>query len=281
MTPNATQHLSSAGPPAGLSTTAPGLIVAADGDAQSVVDKVIRLLSAFGTDTRSGMGVSELARRTGLPKSTASRVLSRLHANGAVERAGRTYRLGEAIRGLAQSSTTAGHHHIRDSLTPHVTDLYEATRLTVHLAVLDDTEVVYLHKLYGHLHAHSPARIGERAPAYCTAVGKVLLAHDARATQAVLSGVLVPHTPATITDPAVLLAELDAARRDGVAYDRQEISPGLSCMAGRVLGPTGRPVAALSLSGAPGRLRPGEHLPVLRRVCREASNSLRRTVTRP
>src|SRR5699024_9524246 len=145
------------------------------------------LLNAFGDDSMTGVGVSELARRADMPKSTACRLLASLQDSGAVERAGSAYRLGPMIRSLGEPPESELHGRLRAVLTPFLATLFELTRQTVHLAVLDGTDVVYLNKLYGHLAVRSPSRIGGRVPAYCTGVGKVLLAFEPELTQQVLS----------------------------------------------------------------------------------------------
>src|SRR5690242_17641721 len=119
-------------------------------DDRAAVDKAISLLVAFGEQASTGVGVSELARRADLSKSTAFRVLGMLERNGVVERIGTGYRLGARLHQLGQAVYSPEHERVRDLLLPFLTDLYEMTRHTVHLAALHDTDVVYLAKLYGH-----------------------------------------------------------------------------------------------------------------------------------
>ena len=105
-------------------------------DDRTAVDKAMSLLNAFGNDSMVGVGVSELARRADLSKSTAFRLLGMLQRNGAVERAGNAYRLGKMIQDLGTTQESALHGRMRDALTPYLADLYELTKQTVHLAVL-------------------------------------------------------------------------------------------------------------------------------------------------
>lgn len=245
-------------------------------DERAAIDKAISLLLSFGKQANSGVGVSELARRAGLSKSTAFRVLSMLERNEVVERVGRNYRLGSRLHELGSHVYAPGHDRIRDLLIPYLTDLYAATRETVHLAVLHGTEVVYLAKLHGHRTIPTPSRIGGRMPAHCTAVGKVLLAHAPDACSEVLSARLRGFTPRTITDGSVLAAELDRIRRDGMAFDDGEARPGLTCVAVPVMGPGGRPVAALSVAGPAERLKAEAQSSLLRRVSAEAAQELLR-----
>lgn len=244
-------------------------------DDRASVDKAVSLLLAFGDQASSGVGVSELARRSHLSKSTAFRVLGMLERNGVIERVGRQYRLGARLHELGQDVYSPEHDRIRDQLIPFLTELYERTRQTVHLAALHGHEVVYLAKLYGHRRPFCPSRIGGRAPAHATAVGKALIAHDSDACEQVLQRDLARLTARTLTDPEALAAELHSVRRLGVAYDREEIRSGLHCAAVPVLAPSGRPIAAFSVS-MPTTTDLGAVEPVLRQVAGDAGRFLAR-----
>lgn len=243
-------------------------------DLRSSVDKAMALLNAFGEDGVTGVGVSELSRRADMSKSTAFRLLSTLQNNDAVERAGSAYRLGRMIRTLGVPKESEAHGRLRDALTPFLASLFEHTRQTVHLAVLDGTDVRYLNKLYGLLAVRSPSRTGGRAPAHCTGVGKVLLAFSPAATRQVLSEPLLAWTPQTITDPEKFRVELAEIQRTRLAYDREEILTGLHCIAAPIVNSANVPVAAMSISGPVGKFVPENQADVLRKVCYEASRTV-------
>lgn len=243
-------------------------------DQRTAVDKALSLLGAFGGDASRGVGVSELARRAKLTKSTAFRLLGMLERNGVVERAGSDYRLGRRLHELGTQVFAPGQDAIRDLLTPFLADLYEMTHETVHLAILHGTHVVYLNKLYGHRAARAPSRVNGAVPAYCTAVGKTLLAFDHAATQETITRGLRRLTERTVDDPATLITHLADVRASGIAFDDEECVRGLSCVAAPVLGPNGRPVAALSVAGATGRFDPRAHAAALRRVAYAASRAV-------
>jgi IclR family transcriptional regulator, KDG regulon repressor len=245
-------------------------------DDRAAIDKAITMLGAFGDQASTGLGVSELARRTRLNKSTAHRVLGMLERNGVVERIGTGYRLGARLHELGLAVNPPGHERIRDVLLPFLTDLYELTRQTVHLAMLHGTDVVYLAKLYGHRPIPTPSRIGGRLPAHCTAVGKVLLAYDPEAAARALAEPLHRFTASTIADPADLAAELDRIRRSGIAFDDEESQPGLTCVASPVLAADRRAVAALSIAGPRDRVDPVRLSTDLRRVSAAASMAMAR-----
>ncbi len=205
--------------------------VASDGaqgsrDDRAAVDKAMCLLLAFGDEAASGIGVSELARRVNLSKSTAFRLLAMLERNGVVEKFGTQYRLGGRLHELGRDVYSPHHDRVRDLLIPFLGDLYERTHHTVHLAALHGTDVVYLAKLHGHRRPSCPSRIGGRVPAHATAVGKALLAHDADASERALSAELPAFTPTTLTQAAELSTELERIRRLGWPTTAKRFSPG-------------------------------------------------------
>ncbi|MFE9095768.1 IclR family transcriptional regulator [Streptomyces sp. NPDC007264] len=250
-------------------------------DDRAAVDKAISLLVALGDRASGGTGVSELARRARMSKSTAYRVLGMLERNGVVERVGTDYRLGERLHHLGRAVYAPGAENVRDVLLPHLADLYETTRETVHLAVLHDTHVVYLAKLYGHRSVPVPSRIGGRLPAHATAVGKVLLAYDSAAAERAVAEPLPRFTDRTLTGPGDLAAALDAIRRTGVAFDDEEYQPGLVCVAAPVLGRDGRAVAALSVAGRRGQIDTRRLSAQARRVAAAGSRAWAGRTARP
>jgi DNA-binding IclR family transcriptional regulator len=240
---------------------------------RTAVDKAISVLTAFGNDAQLGLGVSELARRAGLSKSTTFRLLGMLERNGVLERAGTAYRLGRVIHELGAQASTPRQDRVRDLLTPFLADLYEATHMTVQLAMLSGAHVVYLNKLEGHQRLRTPSRIGARMPAYCTAVGKMLLAHNPRALEETLRGPRHAWTTNTIVEEAALREELWKVRQTGVAVDRGESLRSLACIAAPVIVPGNGPIAALSVSGDAATFAPGDVEGILRRVSFSASRA--------
>lgn len=219
----------------------------------SPVDRAFRVLRVTAAGT--GMTLSEIARESGLAKSTALRLLTALERNDAVTRIGQRYRLGPLVHELDPIPVSPAYERIRRVLTPFLAHLFEATRATVHLATLHGDEVVYLNKLHGPRPIPSPSRIGGGLPAYCTGVGKAMLAFDEDAAARVAQGPMVAWTETTLTSPDALAVELGEIRRKKRAVDRAELTPGLYCVAAPVFddeeGAGGlRAVAALSASAA-------------------------------
>ncbi|MGW0712062.1 IclR family transcriptional regulator [Streptomyces sp. NPDC002643] len=240
---------------------------------QTAVDKALELLKSLAAHDRE-MGVSELARRAQLTKSTAFRLLRILQRNQLVARVGNNYRLGPQLFDIGSRVHGPTPQLIQERLLPHLVDLYELTRETVHLAVLHGTDILYLNKLHGHRAARLPSRIGALLPAYCTGVGKALLAFDHDAAEAAITEGLPARTEYTLSTPALLRDELRRIRQDGVAHDRQEFAPGLTCVAVPIMGPLGRPVAAFSVAGSDCGFDAARAAAALRRVAHTAARTI-------
>lgn len=246
---------------------------AASRDDRTAVDKAVELLLSFGDGAYDGVGVSELARRADMSKSTAFRLLGMLARNGVVERIGSDYRLGARLHELGQQVYTPEHDRIRDLATPFLIELYERTHQTAHLGVLHGPDVLYLNKLYGPHIAPPPSRVGGRAPAHCTAGGKVLLAYRDE-SDLPAGDALVRRTSRTITEPGALRRHLSAVRERGVAVDDEEARPGLRCVAAPIFSAPGQAVAALSLTASTSRFDSLAHTAAVRRVAHAASRRL-------
>lgn len=241
---------------------------------QTAVDKALLLVRSLADEGR-GIGVSELARRTRMTKSTAFRLLAILQRNEFVERVGSDYRLNPHLSDLGSCVYGPTTSLIHDKLLPYLVELYEHTHETVHLAVLHGDEVAYLNKIHGHRATRSPSKIGARLPAHCTGVGKAILAFDPAAAEIIAcAAALSARTEYSISDAVLLRAELGRIREDGIAFDRQEAALGLACVAVPVMGLARKPLAALSVAGPHQRFDPARFAPILRRVAYDASRAI-------
>nr|WP_050801945.1 IclR family transcriptional regulator [Corynebacterium nuruki] len=240
----------------------------------SSIDKAVAVLRAFGDDATPGIGVSEISRRTGLSKSTAFRILAILERNAMVERVGTAYRFGTTLRELGAQGSGGDHDRLRNLLTPFLTELFTATGMTVQLAALEGTHIVYLNKLEGRDRLRTPSRIGGRMPSYCTGAGKALVATNSSELELTVAAPRRRWTETTITDEGQLRDEFAQIRRTGIAYDRGESLSELSCVAVPVTDGRGRPVAAFSISGNTGNFQPHRVEHILRTVGMAASKAM-------
>jgi IclR family transcriptional regulator, acetate operon repressor len=237
----------------------------------SVLERAFGILGAFGPG-RAELTLSELAAQSGLPRSTTHRVARQLETLGALDRTRRGWRVGVRMFELGQLVPTQ--QRLREQALPFMGDLYEATRGTIHLAVLEGDEVVYVEVLAGHHKVRSPSRRGGRVPAHCTAVGKVLLAFAPEPFERD-GPPLSARTRTTVTDRTELAGVLAEVRRTGVAFDEQEAMKGLSCVAAPVRDHRGV-VAAVSVSmAAGGPMTPLGCAPVVRTAALALSRELR------
>ncbi|QHE73838.1 MULTISPECIES: IclR family transcriptional regulator [Rhodococcus] len=222
-------------------------------DRTTVLGKVMSVLHAFTIDD-SAVSLAELCRRTSIPKGTLHRVLADMVAVRMLDRADAGYRLGGSLFELGMRASVE--RSLLEVAIPFMEDLYVRTHETVHLGVLDGTEVVYLSKIGGHRQASAPSRIGGRMPVHCTAIGKVLLAHaDHELREQVLSTALPRYTPRTIILPGPLNIQLDRITEEGVAYEYEESTTGIVCVAAPIH--DGEDVvAAISVTGPSHRFRP-------------------------
>ncbi|HET6500922.1 MAG TPA: IclR family transcriptional regulator [Amycolatopsis sp.] len=234
--------------------------------------RLTALLTAFhaGDDA---LGVSELARRTGVPKSSVHRLIGHLVDQGLLEREAAAVRLGLKLFEIGQLATHQ--RGLVDAARPYLADLREATRNTVHLAVLEGTEVVYLDIVRGPDAPNLPSRIGGRFPAHATAVGKAILAFSpAPAVEKVIAAGLPRTGPRTITAPGLLRRNLAKVRSTGLAQEREESVVGVICVASPLLDPQGTPRAAISLSGWSNRVRADRVAPAVRTTALTLSRTL-------
>lgn len=220
----------------------------------SSVTAAIRLLKVFSLQEPE-IGVSALAKRMGLAKSTAHRLAVALVSEGLLEQNeenGR-YRLG--IELFVLGALVRQRFDVAKQAVPFLHVLRQHTGETVHLAILDEISIVYLFNIESDQAIRMRSYRGARKPAFCTAEGHVLLASSSADVIArVLKAGLEARTPKTNTDPKVFLKTLETARRDGYSIDDEESEVGMRGIAAPVRDNTGNMVAAVGVGGPIQRL---------------------------
>jgi DNA-binding IclR family transcriptional regulator len=206
----------------------------------AVIDRISLVLDAFEGPGR--LSLAQVVRRTGLPRSSAHRMLERLVQLRWLRRHGRDYELG--MRLVELGSLAVHQDRLHRAAQPFLHELHRATGLVVHLTVLDGADVIYLEKIAGGFGAAVPTRVGGRQPAHCTAAGKALLAF----ADIVDTDLLTRKTKYSISSPRQLAEELAAIRARGVAYERAESLAGFGCVAAPI-GDSDGPIAAVSVCG--------------------------------
>ncbi|MEJ2291360.1 MAG: IclR family transcriptional regulator [Deinococcales bacterium] len=213
------------------------------------VDRALDVLFALLHSERP-LGLGEVGAACRLAPSTTHRLLSSLVGRNLATQDPDTghYRLGLGL--LAFAHAILNRLDVREAATPALNELAELTRETIHLAVLDDLELVYVDRRDTPYAIRLNTSIGRRTTPHTTGVGKALLAF---AAPGVLERYLerVPLTPKTrrsITSPQQLVRELCRTRERGYALDDQEDKPHIRCIGAPVLGADGHAVAAVSIS---------------------------------
>jgi DNA-binding IclR family transcriptional regulator len=216
--------------------------------------KSIRVLECFSIQ-EPRLSLSEIAKRVGLPPSTTHRILATLREEGVLEQNGsrELYRLGLKI--FKMGSVVLATMELHREALPFLEELARETGETVHLGVLNGTEVVSIEKMDSPHALTTVITIGKGAPTYCTGLGKALLAFQPETVIDHICGMrLARHTPQTITDPANLRQELAKIRALGYAIDNMELHPDVRCVAAPIRDRTGNVIASLSISGPASRI---------------------------
>jgi DNA-binding IclR family transcriptional regulator len=220
----------------------------------SSVATAIALLKAFSED-EVDIGVSTLARRLSIAKSTVHRLATTLVAEGMLEQNPENgkYRLGIALFGLG--ALVRRRMDVSTEAKPYLFDLRETTGETVHLAILDRAEIMYVYNLESMQAIRMRSDIGVRKPAYCTAEGLTILAFQPAAiTDEIVARGLKPRTPKTNTDPEAFRRALAGVRERGYAVEDEESEAGMRSLAAPVRNGAGEVVAAVGLAGPVQRL---------------------------
>ena len=217
------------------------------------LERGLAILSSF----RSGrplLGISELSREVGLSRSTTHRYVATLAALGYLEQdaPSKRYRLGPRVLDLGFSAINS--MELREVAAPYLQQLSDETGYTVNMAILDDVDIVYVERCRsaraGQREIDLNLHVGSRLPAYCTSLGKVLLAYlpaDAQADVLARSD-LARRGPNTITDRPALVTELERVRTEGIAVNNEELAYGLRSIAAPIFAHDGAALAGINLA---------------------------------
>ncbi len=246
------------------------------------VDRALDVLEAF-TYQEESLQLTDLARRLRVNKSGLFRILATLECRGYIEQDTQTgsYRLGPKTLTLAGQFL----HHLGFCTWAEsgLGEIVERCNETAYLAVLDGADVVYL-LMHETTHAvRTTSRVGRRMPAYCTAAGKVLLAHAGpeRLRHFLSVSPLSKRTEHTIVDVEALAAHFDTVAKQGYAVDNEEAERGVRCVAAPVRRHSNQVVAAVGLSGPGYRFPLGRIERELVPLVRQAGLSISRRIVLP
>jgi DNA-binding IclR family transcriptional regulator len=235
------------------------------------IDRALNVLECL-SQSRKGYSVSELSRRLGLPKSSVHLILRTLERRGYLQKqsVGGRYKFGMKL--VALSRTALDGVELRDEARPALAALAQRTALTVHMGVLERSEIVIIERI----ESASPIRvvswIGRRMDLNSTAVGKALIAYlpETEFEAQVRPSQLTRHNDRTIGSMAALRKELERVRQLGYSLCDEEDEIGVRCVGAPVLNGRGHAIAAISVAGTTLQIPP-ERLEELGRAVQEAA----------
>jgi len=239
------------------------------------LDRALEMLDLLATNGGE-MGVSDLARRLEVHKSTAFRLLATLQDHGLVEQNASTekYRLGYGLVRLA--GAVVAELDLSRAARAVMQELADHSRETVNLALLQGERVINIDQITSSHLVVNVNWVGKQNPVHCTSTGKVLLAYLPPAElRRLLSKPLERLTPRTIVDRATLEKQLQRVREDGYAFTLEELEVGLNAVAAPVRDSRGEVIAALSMSGPSYRVSP-QRLGELGEMTRQAADAISR-----
>ncbi len=205
--------------------------------------KIITFLAECEQET----GISEISRETGINKNMVFRILNTLEQEGWVYRNEQRYSLTLLLFRLA--SKPISRLALNTAATPILYDLLNKTGESTYLGILHGDKVLYLQHLDGVKNVRVAGRVGGEYGLYCSAPGKVLLAHaDKDFIEEYTSGTFEKNTKNTITEKSELLPELESVRKNGYATDKEEFGNGITCVAAPIYDYSGKVIATIGCS---------------------------------
>jgi len=235
------------------------------------LDRAAAILGAFDAQHRE-LTLAALVARCGLPRSTTHRAADRMIRLGWLDKPADRYRIGNRLFEIA--SLAPIRLELREAVSPFLQDLHAATKHTVQLGVLDGAQILVVEKITGHRAMPMLSQIGGVIPAYCSALGRAILAYsEPEVIDAALAGPLPARTPRTLTSPIAIMRELTTVPDRGWAIDREEGNIGVNCVAAPIFGPLGGVVAALSVTGPSQLVRADRIGPAVRMASAAASRA--------
>lgn len=240
----------------------------------TAVERALAILEAVA-ERRAGMTNSEISRRIGIPKSTASYILRTLERRGYLfrEGVGGRYKLGLKLLNLSRGMLT--NLDVREVSLPVLKQFVTRTHLSAHLAILDRGRAVYVEKVEAAGFIKMDIWVGKRVEVHTTGVGKALASLlPAEQVEGILKERgMKRHTTHTITTRAAFLRELERVRARGYAVDDEENSEGVRCVAAPIFNSQGEVVAAVGTSATVGQLD-RTHLPKVVELVKESARKI-------
>lgn len=240
----------------------------------TVLSRTMQILACF-SEEKPRLGLREISALSGLPVSTAHRMLKELRVQGLLDcdDGDKRYSIGTRLWEIGELSDVS--LRLRETALPYMLELYEAAGENVHLAVLSGVEALYVARLIGHRSVPTVSRMGGRLPLHTTGVGKVLLAFQPDDfVDVYLGDALARPTAYSVISAPKLRAEIEQTRQSGFALTSQEMTLGNVSIAVPITDSGDRVFAAISLVLHTARADVRRFVPLLRRAAAGISESL-------
>lgn len=236
------------------------------------VDRALDILLCF-TRQSPELTMTQIADQVGIHKSTVHRLLGTLEKKRFVERDQPTGIYRPGLRLLQIASLALEHNDLRRLAAPFLHFLREHSLETVDLAVIEDSEVIYLDVFESPQRVKLAAAVGMRLPAYCTASGKSILAYlPEERIQHILAGGMPRHTENTLVTREALFENLRLVRERGVAFSEQEYEEGINAIGAPILDRNHQPIASVAVAGPAYRLTQARMLEICPSVISTANS---------
>ncbi|KZS43911.1 IclR family transcriptional regulator [Paenibacillus glucanolyticus] len=198
-----------------------------------------------------GLGVTEIAQKLDVAKSTAHRLLASLEEQDYVQKTGKDSIYSLGLKFIEMAEVVTENLKIVDIARPLIEKLSRDTGEIVHLVMLDGNEVLYIDKVENASTIRIYSQIGRRGPLYCTGVGKAILAYlpEDEVDQLLAGITMQPFTEYTLTTPEELKQEFQTIRANAFAYDNEEHERGIRCVAAPIFDHTQKSRYAISITG--------------------------------
>jgi DNA-binding IclR family transcriptional regulator len=238
---------------------------------RSVLDRADVILGAFDAE-HIDLSLLGIVVRTGLPKTTVHRAVHKLVCLDWLEHHEGRYSIGTRL--LEYAGLSWAHAVLRKAALPVMHRLQACTKETVHLAVGNGRDIVYIEKLPARAPMADVTRVGARLPAYCTGLGKAILAFSDAPPESIRPRTMAARTPHTIVSSHTMEDELARVQDEGVAYDREEFRLGVECIAVPLQQTNNLCTGAISITAPTHKLRLRLLAPALREAAADIARAL-------
>jgi len=214
------------------------------------VERAILILQLLGQESE-GLTISQITQKISIAKSTVFTILTTLNLYGLVERVEETGRYQLGMELFTLGSSVIERLDVRSRAYPILKSLAQQTRLTTHLGIIDEDEVIYIEKIEGQGPIKISSAVGRRMGVHCTSLGKAILSQfPEEKLQTLFTGHKLPQrTPNTITSVPLLQEDLARTKERGYSFDDEENELGIRCLGAPIFNHRGEVMYAVSISG--------------------------------